>query len=144
VTSRAQDTVTVPIQSVVERVPGEKASATQDEDKPKKKYVFLAKDSKTSQVEVVTGISDSTHVAILSGIKAGDEVITGPFRTLKKLNDGETVEVTREEKKASKDEDESSCPPSRTPNRPASSRCTSSRACTIWARSRSLRSTAST
>lgn len=112
VTSRAQNVVTVPIQSVVERVPGQKASAaTQDDDKPKKKYVFLVadgKDSKAKQIEVTTGISDATHVAILSGVKVGDDVITGPFRTLKKLNDGDAVQVTREEKKTSKDEDESS------------------------------------
>ena len=55
-----------------------------------------------------TGISDATDVAILSGVKVGDEVISGPFRTLKKLNDGVSVQVTREEKKTSKDEDESS------------------------------------
>jgi HlyD family secretion protein len=112
VTSRAQNVVTVPIQSVVERLPGQKATAAQDDDKPKKKYVFMVvnggKDGKAKQVEVTTGISDATHVAILSGVKVGDAVVTGPFRTLKKLNDGEAVQVTREEKKASKDEDESS------------------------------------
>jgi hypothetical protein len=58
-------------------------------------------------VKVTTGISDATHVAVLSGVKVGDENVTGPFRTSKKLNDGEIVEVTREEKKTSKDEDES-------------------------------------
>ena len=111
VTSRAQNVVTVPIQSVVERVPGQKAGAAQDDDKPKKKYVFMVadgKDGKAKQVEVTTGISDATHVTVLSGVKVGDDVVTGPFRTLKKLNDGEAVQVTREEKKASKDEDESS------------------------------------
>jgi HlyD family secretion protein len=107
VTSRAVNVVAVPIQSVVERVPGAKASA-RDDDKPKKKYVFLVKDGKARQVEVTTGISDATHVAVLSGVKAGDELITGPFRTLKKLNDGDAVMVTREEKAASKDEDDES------------------------------------
>ncbi len=104
-TNRAADVVTVPIQCVVERVPGEKADAAGDDDKPKKKYVFLVEKDKTKQVEVTTGISDATHVAVLSGIKAGDEVITGPFRTLKRLNNGEAIYVTREEKKKSKDED---------------------------------------
>jgi HlyD family secretion protein len=105
VTSRAVDVVAVPIQSVVERVPGEKADAAGDDDTPKKKYVFLVDKDKARQVEVTTGISDATHVAVLSGIKAGDEVITGPFRTLKKLNNGDAIYVTREEKKQSKDED---------------------------------------
>jgi HlyD family secretion protein len=105
VTSRAADVVTVPIQSVVERVPGEKAGVS-DEDKPMKKYVFLVDKDKAKQVEVTTGISDATHVTVLSGIKAGDEVITGPFRTLKKLNNEDAIYVTREEKKKSKDEEE--------------------------------------
>ncbi|HEV7766563.1 MAG TPA: efflux RND transporter periplasmic adaptor subunit [Thermoanaerobaculia bacterium] len=108
VTSRAVNVVAVPIQSVVERIPGEKVTtAAQDDEKPKKKYVFLVKDGKAKQTEVATGISDATHVAILSGVKVGDEIITGPFRTLKKLNAGDSVEVTREVKATSKDEDES-------------------------------------
>lgn len=108
VTDLAKDAVTVPIQSVVERVPGSKsADSEEDADKPKKKYVFLIANGKAKQVEVQTGISDATHVAITSGIKTGDPVVTGPFRVLKKLKDGMAVEVTKEEKKTSKkDEDE--------------------------------------
>lgn len=108
VTNRAANIVAVPIQSVVERVPGEKVTAAaQDDEKPKKKYVFLVQGGKAKQTEVATGISDATHVTVLSGVKVGDEIITGPFRTLKKLNDGDSVEVTREVKATSKDEDES-------------------------------------
>lgn len=46
-----------------------------------------------------TGVSDTTHVSILSGLKAGDVVVTGPFRVLKKLKDGDPVEVTKDEPK---------------------------------------------
>ena len=106
VTSRAADVVTVPIQSVVERVPGEKADVADDE-KPKKKYVFLIENKKAKQVAVTTGISDATHVAVTSGLKTGDEVITGPFRTLKKLNQSDLVYVTKEEKKKSNDDEKS-------------------------------------
>jgi HlyD family secretion protein len=95
---------TVPIQAVVDRIPGEKADASDEDGKPKKKYVFLAAKNKAKQVEVTTGISDSTHVSIVSGVKAGESVITGPFRAVKKMNDGEDIDVTKEEKKtASKD-----------------------------------------
>jgi len=109
VTNSAKNAVAVPIQSVVERVPG--ASDDEDDaDKPKKKYVFVVgvdKDAgKAKQVEVQTGISDATHVVITSGVKPGDRLITGPFRTLKKLKDGALVSETKEEKKSSKDEDE--------------------------------------
>jgi HlyD family secretion protein len=74
--------------------------------------VILAKDGKAALVEVTTGISDATHVVIASGLKLGDPVITGPFRTLKKLKGGDSVLVTKEETKTSdsksksKDKDE--------------------------------------
>ena len=59
----------------------------------------MVKDGKVKLTEVKTGISDSTHVAIVSGLTAKDQVVTGPFRTLKKLKDGDSVEVTKEESK---------------------------------------------
>jgi HlyD family secretion protein len=108
VTSSAPNAVAVPIQSVVERVPGASDDETEDEEKPKKKYVFLAVDAKAKQVEVQTGISDATHVVVTSGVKEGDPIITGPFRTLKELKDGQAIHVTKEEKKTSKDDEDES------------------------------------
>jgi len=52
------------------------------------------------QIEVTTGISDATHVTIRSGLKAGDPIVTGPFRTIKGLHDGDEVQITKEEKPA--------------------------------------------
>ncbi|HEX9984628.1 MAG TPA: efflux RND transporter periplasmic adaptor subunit [Thermoanaerobaculia bacterium] len=92
--------IAVPIQSVVEQSDDE-----DDDDAPKKKVVFVARDGKTKRVEVKTGISDATHVAITSGLKAGDPVITGPFRLLKTLKDGEAIQITKEEKAKPKDDD---------------------------------------
>lgn len=103
VTQTSADGLAVPIQSVVERVPGAKGDDDPDDARPKRKFVLLVKDRKAKLAEVTTGISDATHVAIVSGIKAGDVVVTGPFRTLKKLKDGDSVEVTKEEKKKSSD-----------------------------------------
>jgi HlyD family secretion protein len=68
--------------------------------------VLLSDGAKVKQVEVTTGISDATHVAVLTGVKNGDRIITGPFRTLKKLKNGDAIQETKEEKKTSKDEDE--------------------------------------
>jgi HlyD family secretion protein len=54
-------------------------------------------------VNVETGISDTTHLEITTGVAAGDEVVSGPFsvitRTLK--NDAKV----RIEKPKKKDED---------------------------------------
>jgi HlyD family secretion protein len=104
VTNKAANMVTVPIQAVIERAPGLKKGEDEDDDAPKKKYVFLARDGKARMIEVTTGISDATHVVIVTGVKAGDPVITGPFRTLKKLFDGDPVTVTEEDKKSKTDD----------------------------------------
>jgi HlyD family secretion protein len=104
ITTTAPEALAVPIQSVVERVPPSLAKSKggadeEDDTLPKRKYVFLVKDGKAVMTEVKTGISDATHVALESGLKPSDQVITGPFRILKKLKDGDKVEVTKEEKK---------------------------------------------
>lgn len=104
VTNIVVDPLAVPIQSVVERVPGSKEEDDEDEDPNavRNKYVFVVKSGKAKMTEVQTGISDATHVVITRGLKAADPVVTGPFRTIKKLRDGKAVQVTREESKKSK------------------------------------------
>jgi HlyD family secretion protein len=104
ITTSSGSALSVPIQSVVERVPPSLAkskSGTDDEDEnaPKSKYVFVVNDGKVKMTEVKTGVSDTTHVAIVSGLSAKDQIVTGPFRTLKKLKDGDSVEVSKEESK---------------------------------------------
>jgi len=100
VTSSVANSVAVPIQSVVER-------ETETENLPKKKYVFTIANGKVKQIAVTTGISDATRVVITSGVKAGEQIVTGPFRILKKLHDGDPVNVVKEDTKSSdKDEKE--------------------------------------
>lgn len=103
VTSTSGSALSLPIQSVVERVPPSLAKAKPDEEEdenaPKRKYSLVVKDGKAKLVEVKTGVSDTTHVSIVSGLKVGDVVVTGPFRVLKKLRDGDAVEVTKDEPK---------------------------------------------
>jgi HlyD family secretion protein len=104
ITTTSGSALSVPIQSVVERVPpalAKSKTGTDDEDEnaPKSKYVFIVKDGKVKMTEVKTGVSDTTHVALVSGVTKNDQVVTGPFRTLKKLKDGDSVEVTKEESK---------------------------------------------
>jgi HlyD family secretion protein len=104
ITTTSGSALSVPIQSVVERVPpalAKSKTGTEDEDEngPKSKFVFVVKDGKVKMTEVKTGVSDTTHVALVSGVTKNDKIVTGPFRTLKKLKDGDSVEVTKEESK---------------------------------------------
>jgi HlyD family secretion protein len=86
----------VPIQAVVERPPlakeGEPATDGNDEEV---KVVFVIADGKARQRPVQTGLSDETHVELVSGVKAGEKVVTGPYRTLKDLKDGDAVRISK-------------------------------------------------
>ncbi|MFD2787412.1 efflux RND transporter periplasmic adaptor subunit [Hymenobacter rubripertinctus] len=56
--------------------------------------VFLIRDGKALMTPVKTGISDFQNMEILSGIQAGDQVVSGPFRAVSKtLKDGALVVV---------------------------------------------------
>jgi len=52
---------------------------------PVKEYVFVYKAGKVKQVLVTTGIQDDTYIQVLSGLKAGDEVVSAPYATISKV-----------------------------------------------------------
>ncbi|MDE2091121.1 MAG: efflux RND transporter periplasmic adaptor subunit [Gammaproteobacteria bacterium] len=60
-------------------------------------YVYVMRDGKARKVDVTTGVSSDTYQEILSGLKAGETVITGPYTTLHALSDGGSVSVLPEE-----------------------------------------------
>jgi HlyD family secretion protein len=39
-------------------------------------------------VPVTTGITGATDIEVLSGLQEGEEVVTGPYKTLRVLKDG--------------------------------------------------------
>lgn len=86
----------LPIQAVVERPPveaeGEEAEPGEDEEV---KVVFVLEGGKARQRAVETGLSDETHVEIRAGVKPGEQVVTGPYRTLRDLRDGAAVAVSK-------------------------------------------------
>ncbi|AYA36338.1 efflux RND transporter periplasmic adaptor subunit [Hymenobacter oligotrophus] len=76
---------------------GRGGNATNDDAKPKgdiEEVVFVVRGGKAVLTPVKTGISDFDNIEILSGVKPGDEVVSGPFRAVSKtLKDGALVEV---------------------------------------------------
>ncbi|WP_426190374.1 efflux RND transporter periplasmic adaptor subunit [Massilia sp. DWR3-1-1] len=56
-------------------------------------YVFVIKDGKADRRIVTLGLSDDSQQQILSGVAAGDPVITGPYKTLRRLKQGERISV---------------------------------------------------
>lgn len=55
--------------------------------------VFLVKDGRAQFVAVATGIAGEKYFEVLSGVKEGDEVIVGPFSSVRDLRDGTPVTV---------------------------------------------------
>jgi HlyD family secretion protein len=99
----------VPIQAVVERDLKNPGTGTSEEAN----VVYVVENGKAVQRKVETGISDETRVELLAGVKQGEQVITGPYRSLRDLEQGEAVKATTpdEDKKTRKkdkkdDEDE--------------------------------------
>ena len=61
--------------------------------------VFIVKDGKALFVPVKTGIAGEKYFEVLSGVKEGDEVITGPFSSVRELKDGIVVKGDNAQKK---------------------------------------------
>ncbi|WP_031529344.1 efflux RND transporter periplasmic adaptor subunit [Dyadobacter crusticola] len=122
ITDRKNGVISVPIAAVTTRSntppagspagpPQENEGAEENSNKPKKEVVikevvFLDVNGKAEMREVKTGISDFENIEILSGLKAGDRIISGPYIAVSKnLNNGDLVEKKKEEVK--KDEKKS-------------------------------------
>lgn len=80
----------------------EKEAARRDREKLKK-GVFVKVGDKVNLVTVETGIADNTHIEIKSGIKAGDEVVSGSYAAIsRKLKDGMVVQIEKPKKEEDK------------------------------------------
>ncbi|NOZ77706.1 MAG: efflux RND transporter periplasmic adaptor subunit [Acidobacteria bacterium] len=97
-TATHKNVVVVPIQAVVKRAVdhnGHEIKGKQLQPNQKKRnVVYLFRNGKARLSPVKTGISNELLVEIVQGVKPGDRVITGPYRTLKSLHDGDAIYVT--------------------------------------------------
>lgn len=110
------DTVVVPIQVVVyRRVPSDDASSGSDDSRStggedeEEQVVFVVAQGKAERRPVETGLADTTHIEILTGIDSGTEIVTGPYRILRDLEDGDAIKI---ESRSGEDEDSGARAPS--------------------------------
>jgi HlyD family secretion protein len=105
----------VPIQAVTTREDKkvDAAAPKKDDSKvvkannaPAKEYVFIYNAGKVKQVQVTTGIQDDMYIQVLTGLKAGDEVVSAPYPAISKtLKDGAEVEKVDKSKLFTGDKD---------------------------------------
>ncbi len=121
-TQTAKDVVAIPIQSVTVRAQGglsaeelqkknakdakertgndmdlkaEKAEAMRDRDKLVR-VVFLRDGEKVKQQRVETGIADDSMIEVKSGLKPGDEVVSGTYAAISRLlKDGSKIKIEK-------------------------------------------------
>ncbi|MCP4632789.1 MAG: efflux RND transporter periplasmic adaptor subunit [candidate division Zixibacteria bacterium] len=80
----------------------EEPEAEEKSDKKEKKEVkgvFVVSDGQAKFVPVETGIADQKSIEVVIGINESDTVITGPFRTLRSIKDGDKIETENDEEK---------------------------------------------
>ncbi len=67
------------------------------------RVVFVRKGDTVKMTTVETGIGDTTHMEIKSGLKAGDEIVSGPFSTITRtLKDGSKIRIEKPKPAAEK------------------------------------------
>jgi HlyD family secretion protein len=67
------------------------------------RVVFVRSGDTVKQVSVETGIGDTSHIEIKSGLKAGDEVVTGSFSVITRtLKDGSAIRIEQSKTEAAK------------------------------------------
>ena len=109
-TATKQNAVSIPIQALTVRQRGD----LEENDKNKKdkdavqaaspqapagkakeelQGVFVVRNKKAVFVPVETGIAGTTDIEVSSGLKEGDEIITGSYKVLRTLKNGATVKV---------------------------------------------------
>ncbi|RZJ35814.1 MAG: efflux RND transporter periplasmic adaptor subunit [Flavobacterium sp.] len=110
ITKRKENVIGVPISAVVVKTDTTASKkivvAKKDDQKVKaksdKKFecVFVKSGDKAKLRVIKTGIQDDTNIEVVSGLKKGDVVITGPYTTVtKELKPGDMVTVASDKPK---------------------------------------------
>ncbi|MFN5334253.1 MAG: efflux RND transporter periplasmic adaptor subunit [Bacteroidota bacterium] len=114
-TRKQENVLSVPVLALTTRDKNEKAPNEKDKEEKAKEdtevnleqmeeVLFVVENGKVKKMTVKTGIQDNDYIEIVSGIKAGAEVVSAPYNTISKLlKEGMEVEVVSKEKIYSKD-----------------------------------------
>ena len=84
-TATKGDALAVPIQAILVE-----EDLAADETR---REVFVVRGDRATKIPVEVGLSDDTYQEIVSGLSSGDQVITGPDRVLRALEDGDRVTI---------------------------------------------------
>jgi HlyD family secretion protein len=105
-TGRKEGATAIPIQALVVRdVPkkdGKPASASSTGRPQTEEGVYLVKNQKLAFEKVETGLAGELMIEVKSGPKVGEEIVTGPFKVLRQVKEGDKVIIEKEGDKKSR------------------------------------------
>jgi len=55
--------------------------------------VFVIRNGKAEFVQVETGVTGTTDIEVLNGLKEGDEIVTGSYKVLRTLKNGASIKI---------------------------------------------------
>jgi HlyD family secretion protein len=79
--------------SVHAAAPAAKEVASKPKKDDEMQGVFVIRNKKAMFLPVTTGITGTTDIEVLDGLKEGDEVITGSYKVLRTLRPGSSVKI---------------------------------------------------
>ena len=82
--------------SVHAAAPASKETASKDKDKDAQQDVqgvFVIRNKKAEFVPVTTGITGTSDIEVVNGLKEGDEIITGSYKILRTIRSGSSVKI---------------------------------------------------
>jgi HlyD family secretion protein len=100
--------VTIPIQALTVRQQSDLEAASEkgsvqaaapqkDASKDKKNEeiqgVFVIRNKKAEFIPVQTGVAGTTDIEVLTGLKEGDEIVTGSYKVLRTMKPGTSVKI---------------------------------------------------
>jgi HlyD family secretion protein len=106
-TGRKEGATAIPIQALVVRdVPkkdGKPAAGAGGSGRPQtEEGVYVIKNGKLAFEKVDTGLAGELMIEVKSGPKVGEEIVTGPFKVLRQVKEGDKVLVEKEGGKGKK------------------------------------------
>jgi len=90
-TQSSEKTLAIPVQGLLY----DEDTDENEVGKEEQTYVFVMQGGKAIRKDIEVGISSDSDQEIIAGLEEGDLVISGPFRILRHLNDGEEVEEAK-------------------------------------------------
>ena len=98
VTGRMDGATAIPIQALIVRdVPAGKNSKPAAGSRPEtEEGVYVVKDGKLAFEKVDTGIAGELMIEVKKGPAAGAEIVTGPFKVLRQVKEGDKVLIEKE------------------------------------------------